>query len=189
MRDLFAGLVFGFFIVFLCSSLFPAEEASPIQMKYWVYGSSVVECEVDVRTGAYGFLHASCCLDVGRSLNPAIDIGQLEGGFVMGLSWATREQILYREDGSMATTQLEKYLIATADCIPRDFHVALLPDSDNEANRDVAYGSKAVGEPPVSLAVAGHVALQRAVRAAGGKGSLSLPATHEALRLAIGTPE
>ena len=152
-----------------------------------MYGASAVECELDVRTGAYGFLHASLCLDIGRSLNPAVDIGQLEGGFVMGLSWATREHILYRADGALAESQLDRYFAATPDCIPRDFHVALLPGSFNEANCDAGHGCKAVGEPPVSLGVAGHLALQRAVWAAGGTGLLALPATHEAVKLAIGS--
>lgn len=158
--------------------------------KYYIFGASVVEVELDVLTGAYHFPHASVCADFGKSLNPGIDIGQCEGAFLQSLSWCTREQLHYSaETGALQTTRADKYYLATAYELPRDFHVRLLHNPGNPVNKDV-YLVKGTGEPAYNLGVAAFVALQRAVLAARGPEAppawLTIPATHEAVRRAIG---
>lgn len=157
-------------------------------MKYFVWGAAVVEAEVDLLTGEYHFPHASVCLEVGRSLNSALDIGQLEGGFVQGLSWITREEILYDPAGRMLNPQPGRYYIATGGTIPRSFNVKLLPNTQNLANKDAAYASKGIGEPPYSLSAAAWLALQRAVASAPSAPThhwLDIPASHQRVRAAL----
>lgn len=171
--------------------------------KYYCYGASVVEVELDVLTGAYHFVHASVCAEWGKSLSPAIDLGQLEGGFLQALSWATCEQIRYCEKtGAVLNASPDQYHIATAFEAPRDFHAKLLPHAPevdaNPINSHV-YSVKATGEPGYNLGAAAFIAIQRAVLAARPVAEdnkeenkhrssvwLTLPATHEVVRTAIG---
>jgi xanthine dehydrogenase large subunit len=98
--------------------------------------------------------------DVGTSINPAIDIGQIEGGFVQGMGWLTSEELVWNTLGKLTTHAPSTYKIPTAGDIPEHFRVALWPEPNREDN---VFGSKAVGEPPFMLALAVIEALREAV--------------------------
>jgi xanthine dehydrogenase large subunit len=122
--------------------------------------------------------------DVGRSLNPAIDIGQIEGGFVQGMGWLTTEELVFDQDGRLATHAPATYKIPTAADVPEDFRVALF---DND-NREPTIGrSKAVGEPPLMLAISVFCAIADAVHSLAPDGGVELdaPATPEAILKAV----
>ncbi|MEP1265531.1 MAG: molybdopterin cofactor-binding domain-containing protein, partial [Marinobacter sp.] len=116
---------------------------------------------IDTLTGEYRVLRTDILFDAGRSLNPDIDIGQIEGGFVQGMGWLTTEELVYRDDGKLLTTGPATYKIpAVSDC-PPDLRVALLADSPNR--EATIFHSKAVGEPPLMLGIAVWSALRDAV--------------------------
>ena len=98
--------------------------------------------------------------DVGRSINPAIDIGQIEGGFVQGMGWLTTEQLVWNDKGVLSTHAPSTYKIPTAGDVPEHFKVALWPEPNREDN---VFGSKAVGEPPFMLAISVYEALRDAI--------------------------
>ncbi len=153
---------------------------------YFAYGAAVVEAEVDISTGIYRFPRADLLHDAGRSVNPAIDLGQVEGGFVQGLGWLTSEELWWDREGRLKTHAPSTYKIPTARDLPEDFRVRLL---ESAANREeTVHRSKAVGEPPLMLAIAGWLALKDAVAAAAGATGdvvLDAPATPEAVLRAI----
>ena len=118
--------------------------------------------------------------DAGASLNPAIDLGQVEGGFVQGLGWLTLEELVWDSEGRLLTHAPSTYKIPTARDLPRDFRVELLADAANEA--ETVYRSKAVGEPPLMLAFSVWLALRDAIVSLGPGGyvaPLQAPATPE----------
>jgi xanthine dehydrogenase large subunit len=128
---------------------------------YFAYGAAVSEVIVDTLTGEYRITRADICQDVGQSLNPAIDIGQIEGGYVQGAGWLTTEELMWDEEGRLQTTGPSSYKIPTVGDAPPVFNVELLPDSPNiEAT---LFHSKAVGEPPFLLGVSVWSALRDAV--------------------------
>ena len=98
--------------------------------------------------------------DVGRSINPAIDIGQIEGGFIQGMGWLTTEEIVYDQEGRLLTHAPSTYKIPVASDVPADFRVALFSGSNRE---DTVYRSKAVGEPPLMLAISVFAAIADAI--------------------------
>jgi xanthine dehydrogenase large subunit len=106
--------------------------------------------------------------DVGRSINPAIDIGQIEGGFIQGMGWLTTEELVYASDGRLATHAPSTYKIPAAPTCRRIFNVRLF---DNANVEDSIHRSKAVGEPPLMLAFSVFFALRDAVAAALGPGA------------------
>jgi xanthine dehydrogenase large subunit len=117
--------------------------------------------------------------DVGRSINPAIDIGQIEGGFVQGMGWLTTEQLVWNKEGALSTHAPSTYKIPTAGDVPAHFKIDLWPEPNREDN---VFGSKAVGEPPFMLAISVYEALRDAVAQARGDGQvvkLIAPATAE----------
>jgi xanthine dehydrogenase large subunit len=117
--------------------------------------------------------------DVGRSINPAIDIGQIEGGFVQGMGWLTTEQLVWNDKGHLTTHAPSTYKIPTAGDVPEHLKVDLWPEANREDN---VHGSKAVGEPPFMLAISVYEALRDAVAQARGDGAavqLTAPATAE----------
>ena len=117
--------------------------------------------------------------DVGRSINPAIDIGQIEGGFIQGMGWLTTEELVWDKKGRLATHAPSTYKIPTAGDVPPRFTVELWPEPNREDN---VFGSKAVGEPPFMLAISVWEALRDAVaRARPGTGPVRMdaPATAE----------
>ncbi len=149
---------------------------------YYAYGAAVSEVLVDTLTGEVRVLAADLLHDVGRSINPAIDLGQVEGGFVQGLGWLTTEQLHWADDGRPTVTGPSTYKIPAIADVPERFNVQLVPDSVNLA--DVVYRSKAVGEPPLMLAISAWCAIKDAVASlADGRidPPLGAPATPEAI--------
>jgi len=151
---------------------------------YYAYGAAVSEVAVDTLTGEHRVLAVDILHDAGRSLNPAIDIGQVEGGFLQGMGWLTSEELWWNEDGVLKTHAPSTYKIPTARDWPEQFSVRLLEHHDNV--EDTIFRSKAVGEPPLMLAISVLHALRDAVAACGeGVPELRAPATPEAVLDAI----
>jgi xanthine dehydrogenase large subunit len=158
---------------------------------YFAYGAACSEVLLDTLTGEWKLLRADVLHDVGRSLNPAIDIGQIEGAFIQGMGWLTMEELVWHPaDGSpraglLMTHAPSTYKVPTANDCPADFRVKLF----NQENRhDSIHRSKAVGEPPLLLPFSVFFALRDAVSAVGGHRvdpPLQAPATGEALLRAI----
>jgi xanthine dehydrogenase large subunit len=151
---------------------------------YFAYGAACAEVMIDTMTGENRVTRIDILHDVGRSLNPAIDIGQIEGGFVQGMGWLTTEELVYDGQGRLRTHAPSTYKIPVASDVPADFRVALW---DGANSRDTIYASKAVGEPPVMLAISVFCALADACEAAqtGAGMRLDAPATPEAVSRAI----
>jgi xanthine dehydrogenase large subunit len=149
---------------------------------YFAYGAAVSEVALDTLTGENRVLRADILHDCGKSLNPALDIGQIEGGFVQGAGWLTMEELVWRSDGALWTHAPSTYKIPCASDRPRVFNVALW-EEENAA--DTIYRSKAVGEPPFMLPISVASALQHAVAQAGGDPLFDFPATPERLLNAI----
>ncbi len=152
---------------------------------YFAYGAACAEVTVDTLTGEMKVDRVDILHDVGRSLNPAIDIGQIEGGFVQGMGWLTTEELVYDEQGRLRTHAPSTYKIPCASDVPADFRVALY---DSPGNReDTIYRSKAVGEPPLMLGIAVWSAIFNAVAslAPGKVPALDAPATAENILRAI----
>jgi xanthine dehydrogenase large subunit len=158
--------------------------------KYFAYGASCSEFEVDGFTGAYRMLRADLVHDVGDSLSPLIDIGQIEGGFVQGVGWLTLEELRWDESdgpnrGRLATQAASTYKIPSFSEMPEEFHVYLF---ERATESGVVYGSKAVGEPPLMHAFSAREALRDAVSAFGPHGwsvDLGCPSTPEAVYWAV----
>ncbi|MFO1496171.1 MAG: molybdopterin cofactor-binding domain-containing protein [Lysobacterales bacterium] len=153
---------------------------------YYAWGAAVCEVELCGYTGVHRLLRVDLLHDVGDSLNPAIDRGQIEGGFVQGLGWLTSEELVTARNGRLLTDAPSTYKIPTVGDVPEDFRVALY-QRQQAPGTDVIFGSKGVGEPPLMLALAAREALRDAVGAFGGSGPVTLasPATPEALLRAI----
>jgi len=153
---------------------------------YFAYGAAVSEVVVDTLTGESRLLRADVLHDVGRSLNPAIDIGQVEGAFIQGMGWLTTEELKWHPTtGALLTHAPSTYKIPTANDCPVDFRVALF-EADNVA--DSIHRSKAVGEPPLLLPFSVFFAIRDAVSSLGGHRvdpPLRAPATAEAVLDAI----
>ena len=150
---------------------------------YYSYGAAVSEVAVDCLTGEYRLLRVDILHDVGRSLNPAIDIGQVEGGFVQGMGWLTCEEIVRDANGKLLSDGPASYKIPTAADVPPVFNVALYPGDNKE---DTIFRSKAVGEPPLMLAISVWAALEDAVHACGDSAYVfHAPATPEHVLTAI----
>lgn len=153
---------------------------------YFAYGAAVSEVLLDTLTGEWSLQRVDLLHDVGRSLNPAIDLGQIEGGFVQGMGWLTSEELKWHPTtGRLLTHAPSTYKIPTARDIPADWHVALFANANLE---DSIHRSKAVGEPPLLLGFSVFLALRDAVAACGPAGCqppLRAPATPEALLDAI----
>ncbi|MCW5809264.1 MAG: xanthine dehydrogenase molybdopterin binding subunit, partial [Deltaproteobacteria bacterium] len=152
---------------------------------YFAYGVAVAEVEVDGYTGMKRVRAADILHDVGESLNPGVDRGQIEGAFVQGMGWLTGEELRWNERGKLLSHSASTYQIPSIGDAPERFSVELLP---NAAQPGVIHGSKAVGEPPLMLAISVREAIRDAVAAFGARGgevALASPATHEAIRAAI----
>ncbi len=152
---------------------------------YFAYGAAVSEVEVDGYSGMKRVLAVDILHDVGESLNPAVDRGQIEGGFVQGMGWLTGEELKWSPEGRLLTHSASTYQIPTMGDAPERFNVALL---EKAAQDGVVHGSKAVGEPPLMLAISVREALRDAIAAFGdpvGDVPLASPATHEAILDAI----
>ncbi len=153
---------------------------------YYAYGAAVSEVIVDTLTGEWKLLRADVLHDVGTSLNPAIDIGQVEGAFIQGMGWLTSEELVWHpKTGMLATHAPSTYKIPTANDCPPVFDVRLYKGRNVE---DSIHRSKAGGEPPLLLPFSVFFAIRDAISAAGGHRSdppLRAPATPEAILRAI----
>jgi xanthine dehydrogenase large subunit len=157
---------------------------------YFAFGAAVAEVEVDGFTGVHRLRRVDILHDVGESLNEIIDRGQIEGGFVQGLGWLTCEELRWNEQGRLLTDAPSTYKIPTVGEVPTDLRVTLFERSQAPTTR-VIFGSKAVGEPPLMLAIAVREALRDAVAAFAPAGAparavpLGAPSTPEAVWRAI----
>ncbi len=152
---------------------------------YFAYGAAVSEVELSGLTGEHRVRRVDILHDVGASLVPTIDRGQVEGGFIQGVGWLTCEEVLFNEKGYLLTHSPDTYKIPAFGDAPLDFRVSLLEDASQP---DVIHGSKAVGEPPLMLALSVVAALRDAVAAFGKAGTaveLKMPCTPEALLDAV----
>ncbi len=127
---------------------------------YFAYGAAVAEVAIDTLTGEHRLLAVDILHDAGTSLNPAIDRGQIEGGFVQGWGWLALEELWWNDRGELKTHAPSTYKIPTAHDVPEHFHVEFFDEPNRE---DTIYRSKAVGEPPLMLALAGFHALRDAL--------------------------
>jgi xanthine dehydrogenase molybdopterin-binding subunit B len=160
-------------------------KASGQPFAYYACGAAVSEVEVDASTGMTRVRRVDIAHDVGDSLNPGVDRGQIEGGFVQGMGWLTSEELKWDDKGRLLTHSASTYQIPAISDAPMEFNVTLLPDA---ANAHAVHGSKAVGEPPLMLAISVREAIRDAVSAFGREGgavSLASPATGEAVWRAI----
>ncbi|MBX2857792.1 MAG: xanthine dehydrogenase molybdopterin binding subunit [Cellvibrionaceae bacterium] len=152
---------------------------------YFANGAAVSEVLVDLLTGEYRVTRVDILHDVGQSLNPALDIGQIEGGFVQGMGWLTSEELLWDKKGRLISNSPANYKIPTASDVPEHFKVDLYPQPNNE---ETIYYSKAVGEPPLMLAISVWCALRDACASIGNYQfcpELAVPATPEKVFNAI----
>ena len=157
---------------------------------YFVFSAAVTEVEIDVLTGEFTILRTDIVYDAGKSPNPAIDIGQIEGGYVQGVGFATTEELVYRDDGALVTDNIWSYKPPCSKTIPIDFRVRLHPVDEARfarealAEKHAVKGSKTTGEPCLTLGLSAFFAIKRAVMDArreltGGSDWLTfdLPAT------------
>ncbi len=128
---------------------------------YYSYGAAATEVAVDTLTGEYRVTRVDILHDVGDSLNPALDIGQIEGGFVQGMGWLTMEELWWDKEGHLRTHAPSTYKIPACGDRPRIFNVNLVQDSPNR--EETIFRSKAVGEPPLMLAISVLQALSDAI--------------------------
>ena len=155
---------------------------------YFSYGAAVAEVAIDTLTGESTLLQVDILHDVGTSLNPAIDLGQIEGGFLQGVGWLTSEELCWNEHGALRSHSPSTYKIPTARDWPARSHVALLAQSPNR--EATVYRSKAVGEPPLMLGISVLHAIRDACAACGPPGAaidLDAPATPESVLRTITT--
>ena len=153
---------------------------------YFTYGASVTEVVIDTLTGESRVLTADILQDVGASLNPAIDLGQIEGAFVQGMGWLTSEELVWDPKGRLMTHGPSTYKIPGSRDVPPHFKVHILDDAPNRV--PTIFRSKAVGEPPLMLAISVWLALRDAVSRTGDAKlmpKLDAPATPEAILTAL----
>ena len=157
------------------------DTASGRPFLYFAGGAACSEVTVDVETGEMRVDRVDILHDAGRSLNPAIDMGQIEGGFVQGMGWLTTEELVFGEDGRLLTHAPSTYKIPTCSDVPADFRVELFEPGRNR--EPTIHRSKAVGEPPLMLALSVFSAITHALAslAPGRVPPLDAPATPEAI--------
>lgn len=149
---------------------------------YFTNGVAVSEVSVDRFTGEVKVLRTDILMDLGRTMNVGIDLGQVTGAFVQGLGWVTTERLYYNEKGALKTFSPSTYKIPSVHDIPRVFNVELLENPRNTRN---LRGTKAVGEPPLMLAISVWTAIKNALLQSKGPVKLSVPASQEAVLLSL----
>jgi xanthine dehydrogenase molybdopterin binding subunit len=162
---------------------FNRETGKGTPFHYFAYGMSVSEVELDTLTGRHQIIRTDILHDVGNSINPLIDKGQVEGAFIQGMGWVTSEEMKYNEQGNLLNHSPDTYKIPAITDIPHDFRVNLLEKAPNPL---VIKKSKAVGEPPFIHGLSVWLALKDAVSAVGKHQidpAFQIPATHEFLAL------
>ncbi|MEM9939322.1 MAG: xanthine dehydrogenase molybdopterin binding subunit [Pseudomonadota bacterium] len=155
---------------------------------YFAYGAAVSEVEIDTLTGENRVVRTDVLHDVGRSLNPAIDMGQIEGGFIQGMGWLTMEELVYDDQGRLRTHAPSTYKIPTSADRPAEFNIEIWDKGRNQEH--TIHHSKAVGEPPFMLAISVFSALTHAVSGAASHKvfpKLDAPATPERILMAVET--
>jgi xanthine dehydrogenase large subunit len=161
-------------------------KGSGLPFHYYAYGAAACEVEIDGFTGQWALRRVDIVHDAGDSLNPLIDLGQIEGGFVQGMGWLTMEELVWDAEGRPRTVEPATYKIPTVGEVPEAFRVTLL---DRAAQPGVIFGSKAVGEPPLMLAIAVREAIRDGVAAFADtpptRVPLRAPSTPEAILDAI----
>ncbi|XP_037795303.1 xanthine dehydrogenase/oxidase-like [Penaeus monodon] len=168
---------------------FDFEMQKGIPFTYFTYGAAVTEVEVDCLTGDHSVLRTDIVMDVGDSLNPALDIGQVEGGFTQGLGLFTLEELRFSPEGVLLTRGPGAYKIPGFQDIPREFNVSLLRGAPNPR---AIFSSKAIGEPPLFLASSVFLAIKEAIASARAERGFDplfrfdSPATAERIRMACG---
>jgi len=153
---------------------------------YFAYGAAVSEVVIDTLTGENRILRVDILHDAGKSINPAIDLGQVEGGFVQGTGWLTTEELVWDDQGRLKTHAPSTYKIPTASDRAPDMRIALWKSGENR--EDVIYKSKAVGEPPFMLGMSVFSALAHAVSSGRDNGkfaAINAPATPERVLMAL----
>ena len=152
---------------------------------YFAYGAAVTEVAIDTLTGEHRLTAVDILHDVGASLNPAIDRGQIEGGFIQGWGWLAQEELVWNASGALTTHAPSTYKIPTSRDVPSHFHIEFF----DEANREeTIHRSKAVGEPPLMLALSAFHALRDAVASVADyqrAPSFDAPATPERILAAV----
>ena len=149
---------------------------------YYAYGAAVTEVVLDVKTGEHRLLAVDILHDAGKSINPALDLGQIEGGYIQGVGWLTLEEVVYAPDGRLLSHAPATYKIPAASDRPLRQEIHLYPSPGNLA--DTIYKSKAVGEPPFMLGMSAFFALSHALSfTAGTYPALNAPATAERLSM------
>jgi xanthine dehydrogenase large subunit len=145
---------------------------------YFAYGAACAEVAIDTHTGETRVLAVDILHDVGRSINPAIDIGQIEGAFIQGQGWLTTEELVWNAEGKLSTHAPSTYKIPATGDLPAKLRVDFWPEPNREDN---VYGSKAVGEPPFMLGIAVWEAIRDAVASTrkDGRVTMNAPATPE----------
>ena len=152
---------------------------------YFAFGMAVTEITLDTLTGFIINDRVDILHDVGDSINPRIDIGQIEGGYVQGVGWCTTEECKWDEQGHLLNHSPDTYKIPNVQDIPKDFRTELLPDVPN---RKTIRRSKAVAEPPFMLAFSCWLAIKDAISAVGDHSiepRFALPATNELILLSV----
>lgn len=164
---------------------FDKESGKGNPFHYFAFGMAVSEVEIDVLTGMHRLIRTDILHDAGKSINEAIDLGQVAGGFIQGVGWCTTEVLRYNEKGQLLNHSPDTYKIPSIGDMPVDFYLQLLTDAPNPL---AVKQSKAVGEPPFMLAFSVWLALKEAIRAAKPSANLtnfSLPASNEVILLAL----
>jgi xanthine dehydrogenase large subunit len=152
---------------------------------YYAYGASVSEVLVDTLTGEWKLQRADLLHDAGSSINPAIDLGQIEGGFIQGMGWLTTEELWWNDQGRLMTHAPSTYKIPAVNDCPADFRVSLF---QNENHEDTIMRSKAAGEPPLLLSFAVFFAIRDAIASVADyklNPPLNAPATCEEILNAV----
>ena len=150
---------------------------------YFAYGAAVTEVVIDTLTGENRILRTDILHDTGNSLNPALDIGQIEGAYVQGAGWLTTEELVWDSKGRLTTHAPSTYKIPAISDRPPIFNVALYTEPNRE---DTVGKSKAVGEPPFNLGMSAFFALSNAIAACGSAyPALNAPATAERVLMAV----
>ena len=153
---------------------------------YYSYGAAVSEVVIDTLTGEMRVLRADALHDVGASLNPALDVGQVEGGFIQGMGWLTTEELWWKPDGKLMTHAPSTYKIPTVNDTPAEFNVKLFKNRNAE---DSIHRSKAVGEPPLLLPFSVFFAIRDAVASVADyrfNPPMNAPATAEEILKGVG---
>jgi xanthine dehydrogenase large subunit len=153
---------------------------------YFCYGAAVSEVVIDTLTGENRLLRVDILHDVGKSLNPAIDMGQIEGGFIQGMGWLTMEELKWNDKGKLTTYAPSTYKIPVAGDVPPVFNVRIYESGINA--EDSIFRSKAVGEPPLMLGISTFHAIRDAIASVADyrlSPRLDAPATPEEILLSV----